>query len=57
LGRHRPGCPPKIATPMGGASTSASRFSQARNHLSLRSWWLKNGIPKDPGMLVSSCQL
>jgi hypothetical protein len=28
LGRHRPGCPPKIATPMGGASTSASRFSQ-----------------------------
>ena len=41
LGRHRPGCPPKIATPMGGASTSASRFSQARNHLSLRSWWLK----------------
>ena len=28
LGRHRPGCPPKTAVPIGGASTSASRFSR-----------------------------
>ena len=28
LGRHRPGCPPKTAAPIGGASTSASRFSR-----------------------------